>query len=350
MSDLQSYLGDIKLDVDNLTKSNIKEGVTIFNITGGLVNDVDTSDADAIADDILKGKIGYSKEQRILGRIDNKGDLVLKLNKIPEDNHILVTITDNNPIAIKSYDIKCTNNAIKGYLQSQGITEDVLVPPYNYFGIQGKATMDADLNDNEFLPYSSGSLYRDLFYAKGNPIHTDINTDYDINENQFSIVSIKSEIGENENNIILDLDLNEDYGNANSYLTFKFIDSMTEHLPTLLEENILLNTTVLTVYGGNDFHDLEHLYTKEVLDDGRIKYNLTFYTYYDNVLVRIGRNQSYKNIFNFEVNDIYYIKNNEADTEGDLTVNLKWYKIFEDYDLPFNHFCFKLERGKSNNR
>lgn len=48
---------------------NIKKDVTIFNITGTLEKGVDTSDADATADDIAKNKTAYVNGTKITGKV-----------------------------------------------------------------------------------------------------------------------------------------------------------------------------------------------------------------------------------------------------------------------------------------
>ena len=51
---------------ETLTADNIKEGITIGGVTGTLT-DPDTSDANATADDIMSGKIGYANGGRVTG-------------------------------------------------------------------------------------------------------------------------------------------------------------------------------------------------------------------------------------------------------------------------------------------
>ena len=67
--------GHVQINPDEqirLISSNIRESVTILGVTGDIHEGTDTSDATATASDILSGKIGYSKGERLVGSIPSQ--------------------------------------------------------------------------------------------------------------------------------------------------------------------------------------------------------------------------------------------------------------------------------------
>lgn len=68
LSGVQTIKGDT-----NLNSANIKNGVTIFGVTGTLDDSgIDTSDATATTNDVLKNKTAYVNNNKITGTIESK--------------------------------------------------------------------------------------------------------------------------------------------------------------------------------------------------------------------------------------------------------------------------------------
>ena len=68
MSDLKTNLQEILQEKENkIIPENIKKNVTIFDVTGTMQPGIDTSDADATANDIVSGKTAYINGEKITG-------------------------------------------------------------------------------------------------------------------------------------------------------------------------------------------------------------------------------------------------------------------------------------------
>ena len=68
---LQQLLNDILEDKNaNLTPDNLRKGVTLLGVTGNLSSGIDTSDATAVASDILAPKSAYINGQKVTGTIE----------------------------------------------------------------------------------------------------------------------------------------------------------------------------------------------------------------------------------------------------------------------------------------
>ena len=78
-NELQTKLDAILLDKNtNLLPENIKKNVTVLGITGTLENGgIDTSDATATADDIIKGKTAYVNGVKVEGNLPEAPGLAI---------------------------------------------------------------------------------------------------------------------------------------------------------------------------------------------------------------------------------------------------------------------------------
>ena len=78
MSDLKTNLEEILQEKETkIIPANIKKDVQIFDVVGTYEGEegIDTSDATAIADDILTSKTAYGSNGKLTGTMPNNGEL-----------------------------------------------------------------------------------------------------------------------------------------------------------------------------------------------------------------------------------------------------------------------------------
>lgn len=80
----------IDLTVDTLTASKLSYGYTAHDrsgapITGTNTFDSDTTDADALASEILSGKIAYANTNRLVGTMPNRGAVTLEIDDVSDE-------------------------------------------------------------------------------------------------------------------------------------------------------------------------------------------------------------------------------------------------------------------------
>lgn len=80
---------------ENLKPENIAENIEVLGITGTFKGGVDTSDATAIADDLLLGKTAYVNEEKITGTIESYSGEIENGIEIPDMPDGTMEITEN---------------------------------------------------------------------------------------------------------------------------------------------------------------------------------------------------------------------------------------------------------------
>ena len=108
MSDLKTNLEQILQEKQNkIIPENIKKDIQIFDVTG-TYEGLDTSDANAIADDIIAGKTAYVNGEKITGSLT----LFPNSRTFTVDNAGVINDTENNQLTFS------TINALKQALDS----------------------------------------------------------------------------------------------------------------------------------------------------------------------------------------------------------------------------------------
>ena len=155
MSELKTNLQEILQEKqEKIIPENIKSGVTILGVNGTLETGTDTSDATAIADDIIQGKTAYGADGKLTGTLP----LFPNTRIFTVDN---AGVTDNTEDSILEL---ITINTLKQTLDSNlnmkfsapysdivtaiGLTTDKLVQGNTILGVEG--TYEGD-NINDYI-------------------------------------------------------------------------------------------------------------------------------------------------------------------------------------------------------
>lgn len=152
MSELKTNLEAILQEKqDKIIPENIKKDIQIFDVTG-TYEGLDTSDANAIADDIIAGKTAYVNGEKITGSLP----LFPNSRTFTVDNAGVINDTENNQLTFS------TINALKQALDSNlnmnfsanysdvaqviGLTADKIKAGETILGITGTYTGEIDVS------------------------------------------------------------------------------------------------------------------------------------------------------------------------------------------------------------
>lgn len=143
MSTLQENLDAIKLDKDtNLKPENIKAGITCLGVNGTL-NNVDTSDATATAEDIARGKTAYINGEKVEGNIltiNGASGITANGQLSDSTNYIKLTGTVATNMLFRS-NSKASIEVLKTTLAEYiGLTADKIKSGETILGITGTYT------------------------------------------------------------------------------------------------------------------------------------------------------------------------------------------------------------------
>lgn len=115
----------------NLVASNIKDGVTVFNVKGTYAGTgVDTFDADALSTDLLEGKTAYNANGKISGTIKNIDSTYLTITPTSESQIIPAGVYLNEAITVEAVEGTDTSDAT--------VTAGALLSGVTAYGSNGK--------------------------------------------------------------------------------------------------------------------------------------------------------------------------------------------------------------------
>ena len=166
---MQDSINNLKTNVDainedktnNLKPENIRSGVTILGISGTLEEGIDTSDANATAEDIAINKTAYVNEEKVEGSIQviengySKEIQLSETNNIPASNKFELTGTNKSNLILRNgakVRIPISYNSVATAMK---ITSDKIKSGESIFGVEGNQsvvdTSDANVTSDDII-------------------------------------------------------------------------------------------------------------------------------------------------------------------------------------------------------
>lgn len=152
---MQDSINNLKTNVDainedktnNLKPENIRSGITILGISGTLEEGIDTSDANATAEDIAINKTAYVNEEKVEGSIQviengySKEIQLSETNNIPASNKFELTGTNKSNLILRNgakVRIPISYNSVATAMK---ITSDKIKSGESIFGVEGNQSV-----------------------------------------------------------------------------------------------------------------------------------------------------------------------------------------------------------------
>lgn len=149
MSQLKDNLTEILRQKEEfLLPENLKKDVTIFNVTGVLsASGIDTSDATAIASEIVSGKTAYVNNEKVIGTMPNNGELTY----VPGDEQQIIPLGYTSGGVINAVDITTLDDYNKYLMQAITILYDNIdYTQLEYLQTDGYEYCDLGLSNENF--------------------------------------------------------------------------------------------------------------------------------------------------------------------------------------------------------
>lgn len=212
---MQDSINNLKTNVDainedktnNLKPENIRSGVTILGISGTLEEGIDTSDANATAEDIAINKTAYVNEEKVEGSIQviengySKEIQLSETNNIPASNKFELTGTNKSNLILRNgakVRIPISYNSVATAMK---ITSDKIKSGESIFGVEGNQsvvdTSDANATSDDIVQGKTA-------YVNGQKVTgtvQEINSDLGVSEGEYVTNDTIPLVGVTETNI-----------------------------------------------------------------------------------------------------------------------------------------------------
>lgn len=212
---MQDSINNLKTNVDainedktnNLKSENIRSGVTILGISGTLEEGIDTSDANATAEDIAINKTAYVNGEKVEGRIQviengySKEIQLSETNNIPASNKFELTGTNKSNLILRNgakVRIPISYNSVATAMK---ITSDKIKSGESIFGVEGNQsivdTSDANATSDDIVQGKTA-------YVNGQKVTgtvQEINSDLGVPEGEYVTNDTIPLVGVTETNI-----------------------------------------------------------------------------------------------------------------------------------------------------
>lgn len=212
---MQDSINNLKTNVDainedktnNLKPENIRSGVTILGISGTLEGGIDTSDANATAEDIAINKTAYVNEEKVEGSIQviengySKEIQLSETNNIPASNKFELTGTNKSNLILRNgakVRIPISYNSV---VTAMKITSDKIKSGESIFGVEGNQsvvdTSDANVTSDDIVQGKTA-------YVNGQKVTgtvQEINSDLGVSEGEYVTNDTIPLVGVTETNI-----------------------------------------------------------------------------------------------------------------------------------------------------
>ena len=263
--------------------TNIRNQITILGVTGNLIPGVDTSDANAIASDIVQDKTAYVNGEKLTGALTmfnySFGDLAEQgydlSGKSEEDPFVLTVDADGLMTAIKMPDrLSLESQSYFPYsisnldiAEEANITSDKIVQGNTIFGVEGTATTGTGIDTSDATATADDIVMSKTAYAKGQKI-TGTMTQMDIPFSSLPDYGVDtSELTDGENFVQVN---NDDtivgvYApmslsvKANTYLPMRASNSDVAAAAGLTADKIVAGNTIFGIIGTGGTTEYESL-------------------------------------------------------------------------------------------
>ena len=274
----------IVINATHLTSSVLKEGVTLFGVTGTL-HELDTSDANATAVDIIEGKTAYVNDIKITGTLTPYlGAILPSTSAILQSDGLLIKSNVNNKVYINTNTDISIKSSTSEIATAIGLTSDKLKQGVTLLGVTGSVEpipANTTRVTTEGLGYSADSIIEDNNYlsvskSSSNPVLVSSNVNYKYNVLKSAAASAIDLTADKikEGETILGVTGTHSGGEITQDATATSSDIILGQ--TAYARNLKL-TGVLPVYNGN---------TTLTKDD--IIYNNNSLSYYSNLFDSLG--------------------------------------------------------------